>query len=439
MAEIKSFKGIRYNKELLTNTEELVAPPYDVISPQQQDVLYKRNPHNIIRLILGKEQEDDDEKNNKYTRAAKYFRDWENQGILLPDTEPSIYFYNAKYQYPSGTERSLIGFISLIKLEEFSSSEVFPHEKTLPKPKKDRFNLLMECRATFDQVFSFFEDKGGIINSIFNSISSTQPVVDFATADDDIKHRLWRISDISLLSDIVNAMSGSKIFIADGHHRYETALNFRNHMKTIMGNNLPDSYNYMAMFFAPAENNDLSILATHRIIRNLQSFDKVDLLKSLKQYFDVKEISNLSEKNINNFLDEIYQAGKKSHAFGIYSGNGEALCVVLKDSCLSGEFLKDRHESYRKLDVVVLHSLIIENILGTSKADVEQEKNIIYTRNPVDAIKRVDSGECNLALYLNPPRIEHVVNVARAGEQMPQKSTYFYPKLLSGLVTYKLG
>jgi len=423
LAEIKPFKGIFYNN-IVGNIASVVAPPYDVISEEDQKRLHKESKYNVVRLILPQGSPA-----SKYTIASKTFTEWLGQGVLVRDAEPAIYIYEQEYDFKT-TRKRRIGFIALAKIEDFSSGKIKAHEKTLKGPKADRLKLLRACRANFSQIFSLFSDPDLEIDNILSKHTKTTPRIDIAI--DGVSHRLWNLSDAEEIEIITDIISNKSLFIADGHHRYETALNYRNEMRQITGDNSGEApFDYTMMMFVNMDSDGLSIFPTHRILKNLPKINFDKFRQNLEQVFDVESVS--SSKKLFAGLEE----NASKHALGMYLGKDSYYLLKVKDEDKLVELLHgDQSRAWKLLDVTILHQIIINRILGFGGTNVE--KGIKFTINEDEAINLVSSGKYQMAFFLNPTSINSVRAIADNGETMPQKSTYFYPKLLSGLVFNKL-
>ncbi len=442
MADIKPFKGILYNKKVIPEHSQVTAPPYDIISPADQEALYTQSDSNVIRLILGKDLIGDDENNNRYTRAASTFNQWLQEGILNQDCVPAIYIYQQEYRLKNGNAKIRTAFISLVKLEPFENGRIRPHEKTLSKPKQDRFNLLKASRAAFCQIFSLYSDPKNQINPILNS--HTKAPAEIETKDDDgVIHRIWKITDHQVIIHVKEIMKDKTLYIADGHHRYETALKYQQEMKestsTYSGKEL---FNYTMMMLVDMNNQELTVLPVHRALKNLNKEDVTELIANLRLYFNI-EIFKFDAKNEKdqrlNLLTEIETRGKKEHVFGMYAGDLKYYLLTLKDEEILDKVLKQQNaENWRKLDVAILHSLIIDYILHVKTTASDIQAHIKFVKDDHKAIDLVNSNEYQLAFFLNPTKVDQVKDISNQGAVLPQKSTYFYPKALSGLVMLRL-
>ncbi len=420
MAKIIPFRGILYNPKKIENISQVVTPPYDVISSQEQKKYYRKHKNSIIRIILGQTLLNDNATTqNKYTRAKEYFNEWLEKGIFLRDRKPSIYVYRQEYLF-KGKKKKQIGFIALLKLEDFKKKIVIPHEKTLTRPKQDRLKLLQTCEINSSSIFSLYSDSTGQINNILRNTTQSSPAISL-TDETKIKHDLWKITNSTTINKICAKMKNKSIFIADGHHRYETALNFRNKMKTKLPSyEKKGTFDYVMMFFSNMENTDLTILPTHRLVSSLPKKIFANLEKNLADDFQIqsfkqKEIlfSKLEETKKNNIC-----------AFGMYKGDKNIyyLLTLKKNKC-------SKTQSFTH----ILHKLILKKILKLSTKK-ECEKKLSYTREADLAIKLVNKKDVRIAFFLPTPFIEEIKNVAITETTLPQKTTYFYPKLLTGLV-----
>lgn len=422
MAEIKGFKGMRYEISKGGDLNTLVCPPYDIISDEQREKYIANNPYNIIRLELPKGDD------NRYKEAGSTLNAWLDDGILTRDDKNTIYVYEMEFT-ANGEKNSLKGFVSLVKLVPFSDGIVLPHEETLSKAKVDRFNLMSETFCNFSQIYSLYMDEDKSVYSMIDSCSQGNPDMCVTDSDGTI-HRMWCVSDEAVLSKVTAAFEDKKLYIADGHHRYETALNFHNHLISEGKATAGDNSGYIAMMLVNIENDGLVVFPTHRIVRDLESFDLTKILDECKPYFDIE--ATLNQDNMQNKLNDLYKDNKK--AFALYTGSGNCLIMTLKDETAVKKLLPEMSDAYCGLDVSILHNLVLERIFGIDKENMASQKNLIYTRSLDEALLAVDSNNANCSFILNPTKVVEIRDVALASEKMPQKSTYFYPKLITGLV-----
>ena len=419
MAFIKEFSALRFT-EKAGQIGEVCCPPYDIISLAEKEAFLTANPHNIIRLELPEQTEEG------YNQAKAVFGKWFDDGILAQDDEEAIYIYEEQFSV-KGVNYAFKGFVCYVKLAQFSENVVLPHEETLSKAKTDRFNLINATGCSFSQIYSLYTDKKGESAKLINELSSGVPDASF-TDGDGVTHNLWIVKKCDKTRELCAQFADRKLYIADGHHRYETALNFQKYAKE---NNLdiPNS-DFVMMFLVDMENDGLVVFPTHRIVRDLTDFDADKLLNDCKKYFNVESIA---VEDIEAALENEYQKGGK--AFGFFDGSRSAL-LTLKDISVMDKLFPEKSEALRRLDVSVLHALVLEELLGIDKENMANQINLTYTRSFDEAIEK--GGKANCSFILNPTRVSEIADVAAAGEKMPQKSTYFYPKLTTGLVMNKI-
>lgn len=420
MVDIAPFRGIRYELEKV-EIEGVVAPPYDVINEEERDGFYEANDHNIIRLILGKDYPGDTDNSNKYTRAWDYFNMWQDEGILTQEEEPSFYVYELEYRV-NGQTKMMRGLIGLLKLVDFAKGEVLPHEETLKKPKADRLNLMRTMGANDSQIFTFYSDpKGNIDSMVEGTIGKPEAEV---SDSDGVIHRLWKIDEPGVIADIVEDMKDRRLFIADGHHRYETSLALSKEMD---GGGYENTMVYMTNMDATG----MTILPAHRMIYGLADFDIDDFITSLEENFEVEAIEEAGKDGLDKMMNSLCALADEKRIFGLYSQEKYYL-LSLRDAEVMDE-IPDRSTSWKRLNVTILHTLIVQDILG-----ITGDENKSYEIDEAKVVEEVDSGKYQLGLFLNPTMVDHVRDVALAGEKMPGKATYFYPKLLTGLVMRKI-
>lgn len=437
MADIIPFKGVRYNREKVKDFNRVMTPPYDIISPAQQDMYYSRDEYNMIKLDLVKEFPSDTENDNRYTRASNTFNQWLSNRILTGEDRPSIYFYEVSYT-KYGPEKTMKGFIALCRLEEFGKGSVVPHEYTLSKPKSDRLNLLRSCQANFSLIFSLYSSPDRKINrTIEESIKGAPPDTDVVDDNGD-RHRLWVVSDPAIIESVQKDMKGKTVYIADGHHRYEASLNYRNEARQKAGEG---AYDYIMMFFANMDEPGLTVLPTHRLVYGVADDRINNLYNTLEKYFIVKDFdfANGGEQEARKkLLNAMKGAGPQDHFFGLYiKGEDKYSLLMLRGEDLLLNIQSARPFSWRRLDVSILQSLVLEDILGFTEESISRQENLFYVKDVNDSIENVRDGEYQAAFLLNATKIEEIKDVTETGERMPQKSTYFYPKCLTGLVINK--
>jgi uncharacterized protein (DUF1015 family) len=440
MARIYPFRAWRYNPSAV-RLDDVVTQPYDKISPAMQQAYYQRSPYNLVRIILGKpELFDAEQGENVYSRAARDFRAWREQGILIHEKEPCIFAYAQRFKVP-GTDvvKERRGFIALGKLHEYAEKVVFRHEQTLSKPKSDRLNLLKATHAHFGQIFMLYSDPAGSVEQIL--YDGNGPAEAEVTDEYGVLHRLWRVSDPAAIRLLTAAMADKKLIIADGHHRYETALNYSREFagatpaKAEYGvNQLPQpSYPEAAvmMSFVNMDSDGLVILPTHRVVHSLSNFDPAAFAAAAQEFFTVESLDADDAHSLMDLLGRqqgtVFIAVTKSGALLLRS-RPEAVAIALAG-------LPERQ---RQLDLSHLHSIVLDRLLGLDAEKVREQTNIRYLRDASEAVDLVRRGEADVTFLTNPVSMEQLREVAFAGDVMPQKSTDFFPKLLSGLTIYAL-
>ncbi len=428
MAQVKAFKALRY-----TNKEQLcvnVCPPYDIISEKEREDYINTSDNNIIRLEKPVGE-------NAYAKANELYKAWSADGVIDCDDKDGIYVYEEEFT-AYGETKKIRGIFVRVKLHEFSEGVVLPHEETLSKAKEDRFNLMCACGCNFSPIYSMYTDENGVISGKVNECSKSTPEIQF-NAKDGVTQRLWKIENTDDIAFIENAFNDKQLFIADGHHRYETALRYCKHLKA-NGVVNDDSHpaNYIMMFLIDMENDGLVVFPTHRVVKGLQDFDEAKVIAAASKYFDVAEIS---KADIDTSLSD---TDKKS--FVMCTKKNKFYSFKLKDYAVGSDaykavqgFNEGKTHSYLDLDVTVLHSLILEGILGIDKENMANQINLNYTRDTEEAISLANGdNNVNCSFLINATLVSQIKDVALAGEKMPQKSTYFYPKLITGLVMNRI-
>ncbi len=413
----------------------MATQPYDKITPAMQDRYYSASPHNLVRIILGKRRPDDGPADNPYTRAAASFRDWRREGIFVQDSEPSIYRYSQQFSAPASTPNTSLqferqGFIALGKIEDYSSNVVFRHEQTLAKPKADRLDLLRATKAHFGQIFMLYSDPAAEIEQALTG--SGLPDVEMSD-EYGVLHRLWKISDPRIIELVRKKMRDKKLIIADGHHRYETALTYRNERRPGVAGSKLAPYDFVMMTFVNMDNPGLLILPTHRVVHGLSNFSTEAFRAGAAKYFTVDEADvSVSPERVMVMLREAGHGGT-----AIVAATRER-CFLLSRPRPAEDIFKNTSFRQQGLDVVQLHKCLLEQVLEISETAIRNQVNVTYVRDVGEALNLVRSGQANMAFLMNPARMEQVREIAFAGEVLPQKSTDFYPKLLSGLTVYAL-
>lgn len=423
MAKVVPFQALRFNFTKSGIAEGVISPPYDIVSDQEQDLLESRNPYNIIRLERPRG-------NDCYRMAAECLKDWIGQGILCKEKEDCFYLYQEEF-YLDGETCRVGGLIGRVRLEDFSNGVILPHEETLSKAKEDRFSLMRTTFCNFSPIYALYHDPEHGISTLLSTIYCQPPVVE-VMGDDGIIHRLWKISDLTLAKRISAAFAEKKLYIADGHHRYETALRFRNEMRCSAPNEeIRNGSNYIMMLLTDLEDEGLRVLPTHRLVRGIKNFEPSMILSSAARFFHV-------EKRTNPSTMEATLSGR-TDTVAYYFGGNDYFLLKKKEEVDITKILPDRSAAYCSLDVTILHTLLLEPALGISPEKMAAGDHLSYTRSISEAFENVQSGAAQCAFFLNPTKVTQIRDVALAGDKMPQKSTYFYPKPITGLVMNQLG
>jgi uncharacterized protein (DUF1015 family) len=446
MALIKPFRALRYDPARVA-IDQVATQPYDKITPEMQDRYYDASPYNLVRIILGKRNATDGPRENPYTRAAKFFDQWRTTGILLEDPKPALYRYSQSFT-PPGSSRQFerVGFIALGKVEDYAAQVVFRHEQTLAKPKADRLDLLRATRAHYGQIFMLYSDPSNEIDTALGSREA--PEIELKD-EYGVLHQVWGIAEPQAFERVCGAMRDKKLIIADGHHRYETALNYRNerraaaaaavgqgsaattHFSAAVHDGAP--YEFAMMTFVNMDSPGLLILPTHRVIHGLAPFSMPKLRGGASQFFSVDEVeASIDPSRATTILSQAGHTGTALLAVG-----RDRMYLLSRPKAPASVFggLSLRQQG---LDVVQLHKCLLEKVLGISEDAIRNQQNVTYLRDAAEAINIVRAGRADVAFLMNPARIEQVRDIAFAGEVLPQKSTDFYPKLLSGLTIYAL-
>jgi len=427
MSKIKAFKALVYNPERIKDFSQVVCPPYDVISPLAQDVYHERSAHNFIHILLAKDSASDD----KYRRSGLIFRDWFKDKTLIQDERPAIYFYSQQYVI-RGEKKTRLGFISLLRLGDEKGSAVFGHENTHTEARLDRFKLIKQVKANLSPIFVIFLDKKRIIQRMFQKYISDQPAFIEVLDDEKTLHKLWRLDAPEALGVIESGMNNENMFIADGHHRYEVSCAYRDLMRQKLGAQFTgeEDCNYCLSYFTNTDSRGLSILPIHRLLKLDSRLELPDFIARTKEYFDVEQV-----KDRGRFFFLMQKAGCAEHLLGLYKDK-KYLLLRLKNIKILDRLMADKPKEYRALDVAILNYLVLRNIL---KLDLDNLTHIRYSPEHGEFIDEVDADPLKMAFFLNPVKIEQIINVALGGNKMPPKSTYFYPKVLSGLVINKFS
>jgi uncharacterized protein (DUF1015 family) len=441
VADIRPFGAYRFNAERVS-AADATTQPYDKITPAMQERYYAASPYNLIPIEKGRVLPDDSAKSNVYTRAAAKLDEWIASGILAQDAAPAIYAYAQDYTVPgSNTRRVRRGFIALGRVEDYAAGVVFRHERTHSAPKADRLELLRQTRAQTGLLFMLYDDAAKHLDSMLEIIGRTPAAVELKD-EYGVLHQLWLVTDAGSIRRITAAMAKQKLIIADGHHRYETALAYRDECRSRAGAANPDApYEFAMMALFNTHASGLTVLPTHRVIRGVENFDFAKFRSQASRYFDWYAYPYASaEERPEAFAEFLRDLEKQRarHGIGVYGGGGAFYLFVLKKHSDLEQMLPDFSAPLRELDVVLLHRLLIEKCLGITAEAIATGQHVSYEREISAALAELDGAEAQMAFLLNPVRVQQVAQIALGGDVMPQKSTDFYPKLLSGLVIYRI-
>lgn len=429
MALVYPFHAYRYDPGVVGDLDRVVAQPYDKTTPEMQDRYYQDSPYNVVRITLNLEKRSDPE--TTYPDAGATFRRWIEEGALVKDSQPAFYPYYQEYAI-DGHTRLQRGFIALLDLGQ-SQSAIIPHEHTLAAPKQDRLNLMRSLEGNEDLIYMLYADEARTVDRVMDAaVSGRRPEIE-VTDEYGAVHRLWAITDPRVLDTIRTAMSARDLFIADGHHRFETSVNFMKECaaKGWRPEGMESFDKRMVTCFNSASG--VTILATHRLLRDLDGFDPRSLLQRLEEHFTVEPAASATE------LWEGMRGGQNDHIFGFYAGSMAGFHLLrMKPSAMDTGALRRHPEAFRDLDVSILHSLVLEQHLGIDERKLAAQSHIDYERCRDEAVRKIDAGGHQAAFFLNPTSAAAMQRIASLGERMPQKSTDFYPKLLTGLLFMKM-
>jgi uncharacterized protein (DUF1015 family) len=422
LATVRPFQGVLYDPDRV-DLARVVAPPYDVITPQDQQRYYQQDPCNVVRLIAGEVRPTDDATDNKYTRAAAFFHDWMQRGILRREAAPGLFVYRQQFIDPTtGAQRARAGIVGVVELEPFGAG-VLPHERTHARAKADRLSLTSAVCANLSMVFALYEDPRGLLARVTAEAMAESPRLSIAT-DGSERHEVWSISGTDAFREVGRVLAASRLYMADGHHRYETALNFRNRERRDHPEaSATAAFNYVLALLVDVADPGLAILPTHRILHDLDGFNGPALMRRLAARHVVTPRTDRREL----LLAMRESVGGHRIGIAVLDAEGRSLATV-------DVVPVEAADPVSRLDVSVLHREVLQGELGVEEAMLEQERYISYSRDVHAALDQVERGQAQAAFLLRPPAVTDVVDVARAGLLMPQKSTYFFPKPLSGIV-----
>jgi uncharacterized protein (DUF1015 family) len=442
--DVRPFRALHYDPTVVRDIGYCLSQPYDVISPAQQDAYYRQDPHNVVRLILGKNEPGDDESNNRYTRARDLLAAWRQQGILRLTGRPSFWVYDQEFDLPEAGRRRVRGFIGAVRLCDYDERRILPHEKVITGPLEDRIRLTETSATQFEYIWSLYKDKAYMIDNILDAQEKGAPIIDFTEQPVGVRHRLWRLTDPESCEIVRRTMSRLKIYIADGHHRYQTMLTFRDRRRARFPNAGPEApWEYIMMFLVNSEHERLTVLPTHRMLHGIHVESLSQLGAAILEHFYVKKYSfrDSDEPEVRRrWLRDLRTVNPGEHKFGAFIVNTLGYYLLtLRDEEAYRELVRlDFSSVWKLLDVNILNTLILKQILGMTEEQLSLATNISYTKDVDEALARVHAGEIDVALILNPTNLGDVLAIAENNERMPRKSTYFYPKPVSGLVFYPM-
>jgi uncharacterized protein (DUF1015 family) len=432
MLRVAPFHGVFYSQKKIRDLSKVITPPYDVISKEEQEKLYKKSPYNFVRLDLSQEP-------GSYDAVAQTFNEWQTQGVLERDATAAIYFLAHQFKLKDGGQKLRHGFLALAELQDFSTGEIRPHERTLDAPKEDRLKLMLACQAQLSPIFVLYTQSKQTVNHLLAvAVEGLAPFMEVEQDNGDVC-RLWRITEREIVQKVQQEMKDQSLLIADGHHRYEATLNYRNRMRAERGAwNGREPFNYVMTYFANMNDDNVVILPTHRLVRGYAAKPFMELEGALQSHFIIEQYPKTAEGRAS-FLKALKAAAKKHRVIGAsFKRDPRYLILRLKSKKTMQRLAKDLSVPLRELDVSTLHVLILEHILGMAPEQQVSEGNIRYTQDEEAALQSLEKEDYQAAFILNATKKEEILAIVSAGEKMPQKSTYFYPKLLSGMIVNKI-
>lgn len=441
MALIRPFRMVHYGKEYEAEMDRLITPPYDVISPDQQDDFYRSHPLNMIRLVLGKQYQEDSDADNRYTRAASTLGRWLDQGVLVQDQTPSLAIYQMDFEMPEGGRATIDGIVALVKVDDYGLGKVLPHEKTFSGPKEDQLRLLRACQAHFTPIHALFDDDTREIMDSYGNFMDRAPFQETHDANGTI-HRVWMLEDDEVVTRIIRLMQDKSIFIADGHHRYETSRAYKQEILASGSIDLKSGHEYVMMYLTAMSHPGLTILPAHRMIKGIRDFDVERLLVALEPFFEIEQLCYSNgdiQKAVQLIMDRLRLSSGTGGEFGMAASGDPYLRLLKLKDLKSLDALIDARipSSLRALDVTILRELILGSALGLQPNTAEGR--IEYAPLAKEALEKVSKAEVQISFILNPTRVDQMRAAAELGHQLPHKSTYFYPKLSSGMVMNVFG
>jgi uncharacterized protein (DUF1015 family) len=434
MADIRPFRGVHYNKEAVDDISGVICPPYDIITPRMDEELHRRSPYNFIRIEYNRIQPGDSDTNNRYTRSAAIFRQWLEEKVMVADEAPAIYVHDQFFNLGGAAYRRR-SLIVRVRLEAWEKNIIRPHENTFKGPKKDRINLLRALNANTSPVMAMYEDKDHLISSLLNGQDKGDLLISTAELDGE-RHNVWMITEPQAVKELIEYFKGKPLYVADGHHRYESALVYqRERSQCDSSSDLDAPYNFVMMTLLDMDDPGLIIFPTHRLLHGLEPSALHTLEDRLKQYFDIQELP-LNHPDMWHRVDALMVDGVGLKLLIAGLSEGKMSILTLRDfASISSRMPSSHSDVYKKMDVSIVDHIILEEILGMQSDD---ERRIAYTHNRQEAVDRVLSGDCQLAVITGMVKSQTIKDIADVGDRMPRKSTYFYPKLPSGLIVNHL-
>ncbi|HEX2226546.1 MAG TPA: DUF1015 domain-containing protein [Candidatus Binatia bacterium] len=432
MVSIAPLRGVFYNQKKIRDLTKVIAPPYDVISKDEQEKLHKRSPYNFVRLDLSQDSD-------VYAAVPALLERWTHEGVFERDPSPAIYYMAHRFTLPTGEQKNRRGFFALLRLEDFATGNVRPHERTLAAPKKDRLQLMLATNAQLSPIFALYSQPQPSINrTLAMQIEGIAPFIE-VTQENAQECALWRITDMQVIRRLQEYMREESLLIADGHHRYEAALDYCNHLRAQRSSGSGrEAYNFVLTYFANLIDDNVVILPTHRLVRGYEPKPFLQLEEELQKYFYLEQYPKTPEGK-GWFLKALRTGGKKKHVIGaVFKRDPRYLILRLKSKRIMQRLAKDASAQLQELDVTTLHLLILEHVLGLGTERQVSGETTRYSQDEEAVLQALEKEDFQAAFILNPPKADEVLAIASKGETMPQKSTYFYPKLPSGLIVNKI-
>jgi uncharacterized protein (DUF1015 family) len=433
MPELHAFRGVRYDLGHVGALSDVVAPPYDVIGPELQEQLYQRHPANVVRLILNRDEPGDNEQNNRYTRAARFLKNWTSEGVLTTDPDPAVYVYHQEFEY-EGVAYTRRGFMSRVRLERFGEGRIFPHEETHSAAKEDRLRLTQACQANLSQIFGIYPDPSNTAQQLLEDAARDITPVE-AVDHLGVKHRMWPVTDVKTIADLAAAMGPKAVFVADGHHRYETACNYRSQLAATQA--LPSNHpaNFVLMMCVSMNDPGMIVLPTHRLFRGLPPLSSAQLTEKLDGCFSTELAGKGPEAAEEAWLS--VEAEDRQGTLALYAAADQqwVICRITEaGQKRMSEISVDHSPDWQSLGVAILHRLVMHELLGADDLPKPTYVHLVSEVREELQAGDADGHPFPLAALVMPATLKHIEQISQNGERMPAKSTYFYPKLLSGLV-----